>query len=85
MGFHLNPFGAPRPGLGVTPGGTGAAGSIQIGAKRQYVVGIDRIGTNGKAAVPVLAVEVLGVGTSNALPGAKTEINRPTPGGQESR
>ena len=85
MRLDLNPFSTPRPGLGVAPGGTGTAGSFQIGAKRQYVVGIDRIGANGKAAVPVLTVEVLGVGASNALSGAKTEINRPTPGSQESR
>ena len=51
--------------------GADAAGDLDVGAERDDVVAVRRVGRDRERAVPVLAVQVLGVDALDALPGAE--------------
>ena len=82
--LHLNALVATNPRVRVANHGAGAAGHVDIGADSDHVAGIRRVGRDGEAAMPELAIEMFGMYALDALARAKAEIDRP-PGGQEGR
>ncbi len=63
--------------IGVAGDGAGPAGHLDIGAERDDVARVGRIGGDGEGAVPEFAVEMFGMGAFDALPRAETVVDRP--------
>ena len=53
------------------------AGDLDIGAERNDIAAVRRVGGDREGAVPELAVEMFGVGAFDALPRAETVVDRP--------
>ena len=82
--FDLDALVAAHTGIRVADYGAGAAGDIDIGADGDVVAAVRRVGGDGEAAMPELAIEVLGMHALDALAGTEAEIHL-APGGEESR
>src|ERR1700690_2388290 len=70
--------------IGVAGDGAGPACHLNIGAERNNVARVGRIGGDSESAVPEFAVEMFGMDAFDALPRTETVIDRP-PGPEKSR
>ena len=84
MRLDLHPLHAALAGVGMALDAAYAARSLDVGAEGHEIFTERRIGRHREAAMPQLAVEVLGVIALHALPRAEAHVDRP-PRRQERR
>src|SRR5208282_3194602 len=82
MRLDLDALHAAFTRVGMTLDAANPAGRFDVAAERNQVLAERRVRRNGKGAMPKFAVEMLGMGTLDALAAAEAHVDRP-PGSQQ--